>query len=190
MANLSKNSSNNPIYPTLMFGAVWALLQTARVLAFPTIQGILGGNTAVEWLYPSLIDMLIGLSAPVIAFFIWKKNGLWYRLTPLIWFAVSFLEHVETIALNLISVKPHAFWGTTQSTITLELALFALLDAIALVILWQQMLRENPADLANVREKSRVMGYCGIHHPRATNFWRRNNPKAQQRHVPWHSGNH
>ncbi len=137
--------------------ALWAFLQLARVWSFATIQGIWAGSKPIEWLYPALIDLVIGLSAPLVAFFIWRKDGLWYRMAALIWFAVSFLEHVETIALNLISVKPHAFLGANQSAIALELAIFASFDAIALVILWQQMLVGHPTNLANVSKKSRVM---------------------------------
>lgn len=141
----------------LIFAAVWAVLQLARLLSFSTIQGIWAGRIAVEWLYPSIIDLLIGLSAPLIAFFIWRRHGLWTRMTALIWFAVSFLEHIETIALNLISVKPHAFFGTSQSTIALELALFALLDATAFVIVWKQMLGENQPYGTKASKKSWVM---------------------------------
>ncbi|MFN8440094.1 MAG: hypothetical protein U0175_04950, partial [Caldilineaceae bacterium] len=145
------------ITPLLWIVAVWALLQLTRLGSFPTIQAILAGNAAIEWLYPSLMDVLIGLLAAPIAFLIWQKNGLWYRMTALIWFAVSCLEHLETIGLNLVSIKPHALFGTTNSTIALELLLFAILDAAAFVILWQQMLRENPTRLATAVTKSRTM---------------------------------
>lgn len=153
MPNSSKTAANQP----LIFAAIWAVLQLARVLSLPTIQASLAGNVAVEWLYPAIIDVLIGVSAPLVAFLIWRKNGVWARMTALIWFAVSFLEHIETIALNLISIKPHAFFGTTQSAIALELALFALLDAIVFVTLWQQMLGENRSTVATGREKARGM---------------------------------
>ncbi|HNP86964.1 MAG TPA: hypothetical protein PKK78_12540, partial [Kouleothrix sp.] len=125
----------------LTFAAVWAALQLARILSFPTIQNIISGSDAVEWLYPSIIDVLIGLSAPLIAFFIWRKNSVWPRLTTLIWFSVSLLEHIETIGLNIVSLKPDAFFGTTQSAIALELAIFAMLDAIALVVVAKQTLK-------------------------------------------------
>lgn len=153
----SRNQNAARVSPALLFVAIWAFLQLARVWSVATLQGITAGTVAVEWLYPAIIDLLIGLSAPLIAFFIWRKSGLWPRLITLLWLAVSCLEHVETIALNLISVKPHALWGTTPSTIALELALFALFDAIAFVILWQQMLGENLAPGTNGRAKSRVM---------------------------------
>lgn len=138
----------------LTFAAVWAALQLARILSFPTIQNIISGSDAVEWLYPSIIDVLIGLSAPLIAFFIWRKNSVWPRLTTLIWFSVSLLEHIETIGLNIVSLKPDTFFGTTQSAIALELAIFAMLDAIALVVVAKQTLKENPA-VAGKAAKSR-----------------------------------
>lgn len=156
MANsVQKTDTQSGLAVGLVAG--WAGLQLARVWSVSTLSGILGGNVTVEWLYPAIIDLIIGLSAPLVAFLIWRKARLWPRLIALIWFAVSCLEHVETIALNLISVKPHAFFGTTQSVIGLELALFALLDALALVILWQQMLGENPVHGTQARTKSRVM---------------------------------
>lgn len=141
----------------LVFAAIWAVFQLARVLSFSTIQGIMAGSAAIEWLYPSIIDVLIGLSAPLIAFFIWRKNGVWTRLTALIWFSVSFLEHIETIGLNMVSLKPHAFFGATQSAIALELAVFALLDAIAFVSVAKQTLKENPAAAGKEAKSRRVV---------------------------------
>lgn len=152
MSNTSKNTSN----PMLVFAAAWAVLQLARILSFPTIQGVTAGSAAVEWLYPSIIDVAIGLSAPLIAFFIWRKDGAWTRLITLIWFSVSLLEHVETIGLNMVSINPHAFFGVTQSAIALELAIFAILDAVALVVVANQTLKENPAT-AGKEAKSRGM---------------------------------
>lgn len=156
MSNL-RNKNEAPSNSLLLVVAGWAFLQLARVWSLTTLQAIFAGRVAIEWLYPSLIDLLIGLSAPLVAFLIWRKHGVWTRLSALIWFAVSCLEHIETIALNLLSRNPHAFWGTTPSTIALELAFFALLDAVAFVILWQQMLDEHRSSGTNGREKSRVM---------------------------------
>lgn len=151
------NKTNKQVNLSLMLAAVWALLQLARVLSVSTLQGIGAGNVAIEWLYPAIIDLTIGVSAPLVAFLIWRKHGVWVRMTALFWFAVSCLEHIETIALNLLSAKPQAFFGTTPSTIALELALFAILDATAFVIVWRQMLGENRSHGAQAREKAWVM---------------------------------
>ncbi|HUN22124.1 MAG TPA: hypothetical protein PK299_03215 [Anaerolineales bacterium] len=149
-----KNTSNHSNHQALMFASVWAVLQLTRIVSFFTIQSIAAGSAPVEWLYPSIVDVLIGLSAPLIAFFIWRKNGAWTRLITLIWFSVSLLERIESIGLNMVSLKPHAFFGDTQSAIALELAIFALLDAVALFIVAKQSLKENPAT-AGKNAKSR-----------------------------------
>ena len=142
---------------TLTFAVIWAVLQLARVLSFATIQGIMAGHIAIEWLYPAIIDVFIGLSAPLMAFFIWRKDGVWPRLTVLIWLSVSFLEHIETIKLNMISLKPLAFFGATQSVIALELAAFAVWDAVAFVLVAKQTLKENPGIAGKEAKSPRVV---------------------------------
>lgn len=139
-----------------MFAALWAALQLVRLWSFPTIQAIMAGGATVEWLYPSIIDVMIGVSAPLIAFFIWRKDSTWTRLMTLIWFSISLLEHIETMGLNLVSLKPHAFFGAAQSAIALELALYAILDTVALVIVAKQTQQENPSTVGK-EAKSRGM---------------------------------
>ncbi len=155
---MSTNTSGNSNNRALIFAAVWAALQVIRILSFSTIQSIAAGNVAVEWLYPSIIDVLIALSAPLIAFFIWRKNGIWTRMVTLIWFAVSFLEHLETIGLNMVSLKPESLFGTTQWAIALELLILAALDAAAFGIVAKQTLQENPGRVGkNAKSRGAVI---------------------------------
>lgn len=134
--------------PALLAAALWALLQTVRIASFPTLQAILAGQAAVEWLYPAFTDVLIGLTAPLIAWLIWRKAGFWPRLAVLIWFAVSLLEHIETLALNQISARPDAWFGASQAATGVMLVLVAVLDARAIVVLWRRLRQETAADPA------------------------------------------
>ncbi|MFZ2488781.1 MAG: hypothetical protein WAZ19_11720 [Anaerolineae bacterium] len=131
--------------PALLAAALWGMLQIVRVTAFPTVQAILAGHAAMEWLYPSIVDVLIGVSAPLIAWLIWRQAGFWPRLAALIWFAVSALARVETLILNLISAKPDTWFGMSQGTTGLLLALFAVLDVWAAVVVMRHLRLETAA---------------------------------------------
>lgn len=143
--------------PVLLAAALWAALQIVRIAAFPTVQAILAGQAAVEWLFPSIVDVLIGVTAPLIAWLIWRKAGFGPRLAALIWFAVSALAHVETFVLNLISAKPDAWFGMSQGAVGLLLALFAVLDVWAAALVFRRLRQETAADAASQLKPPRAL---------------------------------
>lgn len=123
--------------------AVWAALQTARISAFPIIGGVLAGDDPAVWLYPGIIDLLIGLSAPLVAIAVWRKTGPWVWSAALAWFLVSLIDHAGAITAALSSPIPEAFLGGGRSTVLTSLVVGAVLDAATLVLLASRGIRSR-----------------------------------------------
>ena len=140
-----KDSVKSGVRPRLAIIAlaVWALFQTARISAQPIIPSVLAGHDSTAWLYPAFVDLFIGITAPFVAFVIWRKTGLWVWVAVLIWFTISLFDHMDAIAAALISPIPQAFFGGNQSTVLTSLIFSAVLDVVSLVSLARGKMRAH-----------------------------------------------
>jgi hypothetical protein len=123
--------------------AVWALVQVVRITALPIIQGVLAGLDSPAWLFPAFVDMFIGITAPLVAFALWRRTGLAVWVTGIVWFTLSISDHLDAIVAALISPIPLAFFGGNQSGVVTSLLISALLDVVFLVLLTRGKLKSH-----------------------------------------------
>jgi len=123
--------------------SIWVLLQIPRLAALPIIQSVLAGNDSTAWLYPAFVDTFIGITAPFLAFALWRRTGLWVWMTALIWFSISLFDHLDATTAALISPIPQAFMEGNQSTVLTSLLIGAVLDAIFLVVLTRRTMKSH-----------------------------------------------
>lgn len=123
--------------------AVLALLQTIRILAYPLAQDVLAGRESLEWLYPAYVDMFVGITAPFVAFAIWRRTGLAVWTTAIVWFVISILDHLDavTVVLNVTAPLPKSFPGSSPSVAAISLLVQSALEGLALVALTRPKLR-------------------------------------------------
>lgn len=96
----------------------------------------------------------ISVTAPLIAWLIWRKAGFGPRLAVSIRFAVSALAHVEYFASNLISAKPDAWFGMSQGAAGLLLS--CLLCWMWAALVFRRLRRQTAADAAKLSSSRRV----------------------------------
>lgn len=53
---------------------VWALLPLPRLIAIPLVQDVLAGHDSPAWLFPAILDLVVAIAAPFVAFAIWRKK--------------------------------------------------------------------------------------------------------------------
>jgi len=123
--------------PGLRIGlvALWALLQTPRVTGWWIAADARAGRAAEAWLYPGMVDVVIGVSAPVIAYLLWRRRGPWIWLVAVVWFTISIFDHTVAFANALATAIPTDFLGGNQPTVVTSLVIGAILDAAAIAAL-------------------------------------------------------
>jgi hypothetical protein len=125
--------------------AVLALLQTIRILAYPLAQDVLAGRESLAWLYPAYVDMFIGITAPFVAFAIWRRTGLAVWTTAIVWFAISITDHLDalTVILNMPGPLPSSFPGGSPSVAAISLVVQVALEGLALLALTRSKMRSH-----------------------------------------------
>lgn len=136
------SSTNRPNLAIILI-AIWALIQVVRITAYPLTQSVLAGQDADAWLYPAFVDIFIGVTAPFIAFFIWKKTGLGFWVTIITWFTISIFDHLDATTAALTTQIPKSLsMGSASGTVTFLLIMTAL-DIIALVTLTSAKMKSH-----------------------------------------------
>src|SRR5712692_4538163 len=111
-----KSSGMSDVRPRLaVVIAVWALVQVVRITAFPIVQGVLAGLDSPAWLFPAFGDMFIGITAPLVAFAIWRRTGLAAWVTAIVWFTLSISDHMDALTSALTAPLPHSMSGSSPS---------------------------------------------------------------------------
>jgi len=123
--------------------AIWALFQTARISAFPIISGVLDGKEPPAWLYPALVDVFVGATAPLLAFAVWRRTGLWTWLAALAWFTTSLVDHLGATIDTFWEPIPSALLGGSRSLVLSSLAIGMALDLLTLMALARPRLRAH-----------------------------------------------
>jgi hypothetical protein len=89
--------------------AFLALLQTIRVSAFQLAQDVLANREAAAWLFPAFVDIFVGVSAPFVAYALWRKRGLAVWVTAVVWFTISISDHLDALTTAFTSTIPQSF---------------------------------------------------------------------------------
>ncbi len=110
-----------------------ALLQIIRVTAFQLAQDVLANREAAAWLFPAFVDIFVGVTAPFVAYAIWKGRGLWVWVTAIVWFTISISDHLDALTAAFISTIPSMF-PQDQASVAVFLLFGIVTEGLA--ILW------------------------------------------------------
>src|SRR5262245_41677281 len=83
---------------------VLAILQVYRIIAYPYAQG--------AWFFPASADVFFGITAPLVAFALWRRIGLGIWTIGIVWLALSFFDYVDGLATAITFGPPTAEMGS------------------------------------------------------------------------------
>jgi len=116
------------------FVALYALLQTHRLIAFVLAQDVLTNRAAAAWLFPAFVDIFVGVTAPIVAYALWRRRGLAVWVTAIVWFAISISDHLDALTTGFTSTLPSLFPKELAAVVGFQL--FAVVvDALAIACL-------------------------------------------------------
>ena len=122
--------------------AVWALIQVVRISGLSVVQGVLAGDNSAAWLYAGLVDTFLAITAPFVAFGVWRRNGLAIWVTAIVWFTLSIVDHLDGLTAALISPLPKPF-GSSSAMVAAAFLLLSVLDLAALALLTRKNMRTH-----------------------------------------------
>ena len=120
---------------------VWALLQLPRLIAVPIVQDVLAGHDSPAWLFPAILDIVVALAAPLVAFAIWGKRGLAVWVIAITFFVVSIIDHMDAVTAGLTAPVPRTFAGMNGPGPATVPVAQAAIDVAMLVVLMRKKLR-------------------------------------------------
>ena len=125
--------------------ALLALIQVPRIAAFQLVQDVFAGHESAAWLYPPLVDIFIGITAPFVAFALWRTTGLAVWVAALVWFTVSIFDIFDamTTALNMAVPFPHGLPFGSRSTFVTYLVVSAVVEGTAIAWLIRGRMRSH-----------------------------------------------
>ena len=112
--------------------ALLALFQTIRVTAVQLAQDVLAGREAAAWLFPSLVDIFVGVTAPFVAYALWRRRGLGVWVTAIVWFAISISDHLDALTTAFVSTIPPMF-PQDRAAVAAFLLFGVITEALAIV---------------------------------------------------------
>lgn len=90
---------------------IWVLLQMPRFIAIPLIGDVLEGIDSPAWLYPAILDVLVAIAAPFVAYFLWKERSLRAWTFGIIFLVVSIIDHGGSVSADILTATPQVFGG-------------------------------------------------------------------------------
>ena len=123
--------------------AVWVLVQMGRITAISIVQSVIAGNDSAAWLYPALVDIFIGITAPLVAFALWRKRGLAVWVTALVWFSISIFDHANGLTAALTTPVPVGLGGGSAPIAITGFLVLTVLDVVALVLLTHRKMKAH-----------------------------------------------
>jgi hypothetical protein len=125
--------------------ALLALIHVPRILAFQLAQAVFAGHESAAWLYPAFVDIFIGITAPFVAFAIWRTTGLAVWVVALVWFTVSIFDIFDamTAALNMAVPFPHGLPFGSRSTFVTYLLVSLVIEGTAVAWLTRGKMRSH-----------------------------------------------
>ncbi len=123
--------------------AVWALIQVSRITAFSITQGVSAGVDSAAWLFPAFMDMFIGITAPFVAFAIWRKTGLAVWVTAIVWFVLSLSDHIDALTALFTAPLPQSMSAMGSSGFMIVLLINIVLDLAVLILLTRGKMKSH-----------------------------------------------
>lgn len=125
--------------------ALLALIQVPRIAAFQLAQEVFAGHESPAWLNPPLVDVFIGITAPLVAFAIWRRTGLAVWVVAVVWFTVSIFDVFDamTTTLNMAVPFPHGLPFGSRSTFVTYLLVSAVVEGTAIAWLTRARMRSH-----------------------------------------------
>ena len=125
--------------------ALLALIHAPRMLAFQLAHAVFAGHESAAWLYPAFVDVFIGITAPFVAFAIWRTTGLAVWVAALVWFTVSIVDIFDamTTTLNMAVPFPHGLPFGSRSTFVTYLVVSAVVEGTAIAWLTRGKMRSH-----------------------------------------------
>jgi len=84
-------------------------LQIPRLIAIPIIINVIAGIDPAAWLFPAIVDIVVAVTAPFVAWAAWKKTGPSVWAAILIWLSISIFDHFDAITATLSAPLPQIF---------------------------------------------------------------------------------
>ena len=122
--------------------AVWALIQVVRISGLSVAQGVLAGENSAAWLYAGLVDTFLAITAPFVAFAVWRRTGLAIWVTAIGWFTLSIVDHLDGLTAALSTPLPKAF-GSSSAMVAAAFLLLSALDLAAVALLTRKTMRSH-----------------------------------------------
>lgn len=122
--------------------ALLALVQIIRASAVQLAQDALAGRAAAAWLFPSLVDVFVGVTAPFVAYALWKRRGLGVWVTAIVWFTISISDHLDALTTAFVSTIPPMF-PQDRSSVAAFLLFGVITEALAIVWLTREGTRSR-----------------------------------------------
>lgn len=88
---------------------VWILLQLPRLVAVTLIASVANGDDAAAWMYPAILDVVCAVTAPFVAFALWKWRGLAVWTVAAVYLSVSIVDHFGFFTTSAQIGTPIAF---------------------------------------------------------------------------------
>lgn len=105
---MSIPSENRPRLFLILI-VIWMILQIPRFIAIPIIVNAIAGIDPTAWLFPAIVDIVVAVTAPFLAFAIWRKTGLAVWTSAIVWLSISIFDHFDAITAALSSPLPQIF---------------------------------------------------------------------------------
>ena len=125
--------------------AVLALIQMPRIGAFELAQDVFAGHDSAAWLYPAFVDVFIGITAPFVAFAIWRRTGLAVWVAAVLWFTISIFDIFDAVTnvLNVAGPLPHSLPFQSRQTFVAYLLVSLVFQGTAIAWLTRGKMRER-----------------------------------------------
>ena len=127
---------------TIIFVAAWAIIQVVRISGLSVAQGVLAGHDSPAWLYPGLVDTFLAVTAPFVAFALWRRTGLTIWVTAIAWFIVSVVDHLDGLTAALTTPLPTAF-RSSPPMVAIAFLLLSSIDLTAVALLARRSMRSH-----------------------------------------------
>ncbi len=132
-----------PRLAIILLGAL-ALFQIIRISAYTIIQDVLAGTVADAWMFPAIMDVIVGAAALFVALGLWRGKGLAVWTSAIVFFVLSISDHLDatTVALTSAGPAPAMMSGAPSSVATMLLVMSAI-EAFAVWTLTTKSMRDH-----------------------------------------------
>jgi len=139
-------STQNSVKSSRIFLIIIALviaLQVIRLGAWGLVGDVLAGKTAMEWLFPAAMDVIVGILALPVALVVLRGHGVFAWTIIIGFFILSFVDHADfySVVLNSNALLPTSI-GTKNAWLMMVSVLLSL-ELIAFFMMMTHRVREH-----------------------------------------------